>query len=492
MQLAQNWRKHLLPTGQRRPLVKLETRHETQNHAVPIQALAEFIRLSLEANEQLLLVLPDDAWLPELSNAIDLELRPYCLVLPEAEFAVGITLRATLALLKSRLSRPPVNQPDTVGCGDDSLADACWQKQQQRITEHATLWQATLDWSRQNDPLAAWPAASVSLFPVLILPARQIDRLQLQQIHHDAPRDTLLLIHAERLSTSLEALASCAQRWLWLHDPHISLSRELAASDPSLQLQAELALLLQELGDMELEFATAQAELAEFTRRYHSLIGYKLVELDHLQAQLAQQRASLQPQNTEAQQAARHAFQQAEQSSRESAEFEAADRLQERPFAPSGDIKKLFRQLAQKIHPDRADNEEDRAWRTELMSEANRAYRNGDVMVLNEILQLWQRGPEGHPPNTSAPSGQKTTQPPAGGRGHIRRLQAEIRRIRQRIDAISQQLNRLLASRLYELFSAANLANRQDRDLLQEMAVELERQLAAARAELATKSPHQP
>lgn len=487
-QLAQRWRSQLAPVGGQRPLYRLEAGSDTQDYALHIAALAEFIRLSLTADEQLLLVLPDDAWLPELSNAIDIELRPYCLVLPEADFAVGITLRATLALLKSRLSRPPQTPhatPHIAASATDTIASSCWQRQQQRLETAAALWQAALDWSSQNDRLAAWPHGSATLFPVLILPASQIERLQLLQQER---RDTLLLIHAERLSTSLEALATCGRHWLWLHDPRISLSRELAASDPSQQLRAELALLVQELGEMELEFATAQAELAEFTRRYHTLIGYKLVELDQLHAQLAQRRATHQPQDPGMQQAARQATRQAEESRRESAEFEAAERLQERPFAPTSDIKKLFRQLAQKIHPDRADNEEDRAWRTELMSEANRAYRNGDVMVLTEILQLWQRGPEAAATATATASTQNPAHAPSDGRSQIRRLQAEIRRVRQRIEAISQQLNRLLASRLYELFSAANLAHRQERDLLQEMAVELDRQLAAAREELAMET----
>ena len=35
--------------------------------------------------------------------------------------------------------------------------------------------------------------------------------------------------------------------------------------------------------------------------------------------------------------------------------------------------------MAQKIHPDRADDEADRAWRTQLMSEANLVVDDGTV-----------------------------------------------------------------------------------------------------------------
>ena len=65
------------------------------------------------------------------------------------------------------------------------------------------------------------------------------------------------------------------------------------------------------------------------------------------------------------------------------------------PFRPSSDVKRLFRQIAQKIHPDRAMDEVDRAWRTRLMSEANRAYRAGDEVGLHEVAMLWQEGQDG-------------------------------------------------------------------------------------------------
>ena len=43
--------------------------------------LAEFVAETIHAGKTLLVVVPDDEWLPELSNALDLTLRPLCLVL---------------------------------------------------------------------------------------------------------------------------------------------------------------------------------------------------------------------------------------------------------------------------------------------------------------------------------------------------------------------------------------------------------------------------
>lgn len=63
-------------------------------------ALAGVIALAQENGMSLLVVVPDDDWLPEISNAIELDLRPLCLVLPEAGFAAAVTLRATFSVEK--------------------------------------------------------------------------------------------------------------------------------------------------------------------------------------------------------------------------------------------------------------------------------------------------------------------------------------------------------------------------------------------------------
>lgn len=484
--------------------------------ALAVEALAALVTSSLQRGETLILLVPDDEWLPEISNALDLELRAFCLVLPEADFAAAITMRATLSLLKSRLTRP---------AAADCLS--CWETQRQHLETHAELWQAALDWSTSGVLGSAWPAQISALFPVLILPLAQAKALLLERVNVSSDtkvaaqpqsqsqsqspqsplqRDGMLLIHAERMLADLPQLRRQARHLLLLHDPLLdslrdsmrAVSGQLVRVDTRQRLQAELDLLLQELGDMELEFATAQAELAEFTQRYHQLVGRPLAELDQVQAQIAQQLAQQAPANEVVQQQARRAQAQAEQSRQEHARFAEAEQGQgsqaEKPFAPSRDLKKLFRQLAQKIHPDRAEDEADRAWRTELMSEANRAYRTGDAMVLQDILEQWLAGRDNASTTATSLSGSASDQAarrqtatgttgPAG-EPLTAALRREIQRVQRRIATISAQLNRLLASKLYELFAAANLARDQGRDLLQEMADQLALQLAAAHSRL--------
>lgn len=420
--------------------------------AEPAAALAALAAEALARDRRLLIVVADDEPLPEISNALDLGLRPLCLVLPAADYAVRIALRATLSLLRSRLARHP----------DDSEGPA-WTAQRARLDRDAALWQAALAWSTRGLDREPWPAEIGRLFPVHILPLSVARTLA-------SAADWVALAEPERLPEDARAAWPGALRTLLLGGGAVPAGGgPLTAIDNAARLRAELELLTQELAELELELATAQAEIAAFTHRYSTLVGSRMAELDRLQAELAARRARQAPQDTAAQQQAEAAQSRAEQSRREQQRFADIGREEAPAFRPTSDVKKLYRQLAQKIHPDRARDEDDRNWRTQLMSEANRAYRSGDESALREIFSLWQEG-EGRTPAARA-----TGAAPAG-------LMAQVAGVRRRVAEIEAELNRLYGSRLYELFAAANMARRQGRDLLEEMADKLDLQIAAAQA----------
>lgn len=429
--------------------------------ADPAAALAALAAEALARGQGLTVVVPDDELLPDVSNALDLGLRPLCLVLPAADYAVRIALRATLSLLKSRLARHDAEGP-------------AWAAQRRRLEDEAELWQAALAWSARGLAREAWPAGIERLFPVRILPLAMARQLP-------APTDWAALVQPERLPEDARAAWPGALRTLLLGGGAVpSGYGALTVPDAAARLRAELELLTQELSELELELATAQAEIAEFTRRYAAVVGDRMAELDRLQAQLARRRAEREPDSVEARRRAEQAHAQAEQSRRENERFAELGREEPPAFKPSVDVKKLYRQVAQKIHPDRAKNEEDRAWRTQLMTEANRAYRSGDEAGLREILSLWQEG-QGRQPHGRAASDAPSAD-----------LMAQVAAVRRRVAEIEAELNGLYGSRLYELFAAANVARRQGRDLLEEMAAQLDLQIAAARAEIEGAMPDIP
>jgi hypothetical protein len=417
--------------------------HEETVPQRPLAVLAAFAAIALAEGRTLVILSPDDQQLPEISNALDLAIRPLCLVLPAADFAARIALRATLSLMKSRLARD----------GEDEQG-AAWQRQRERIVKNEALWQEAHRWVARNDR-SEWPEQVADLFPARILPIEAYRSLRQKN------SDITLLYRCDAPPELIAPPGSLLHIGARAETPR---HRSIVLADAALQLQMELAQLTQEVAELELELATAQAEVADFTRRYYEMVGRRMIELDAAQARLAREQAECAPQNPEIRAKAEEKTERAEQSAREGKRFAEASAEEPAAFRPSADVKRLFRQIAQKIHPDRATDEADRAWRTQLMSEANRAYRSGDEAALQEVAALWQEGPEGR----HEPLAGNAAVAPASTLMH------QVERMRARLLEIERELQKLFGSRLYELFIAARQARRQGRDLLAEMAEKLD------------------
>jgi hypothetical protein len=429
--------------------------------ATTAPALATLAAEALARDRSLLVITPDDELLPDISNALDMNLRPLCLVLPGADYASRITLRATISLLKSRLSRD----------SDDTQGPA-WRTQRTRLQEHAASWHASLDWCARSGDRDSWPENFGPLFPVRFAPRLVAESLLASAT---AGADWVVVIEPRaHASPPLVPWARAAATLLLTGT--LTGAAAMVPVDEHARLSIELELLGQELAELELELATAQAEIGDFTRHYHELVGGRMAELDALQAEVALRRAEAAPDDDQRRQAAHEAWGQAESSREDNRRFAgqggATDPARTaKEFRAGTDVKKLYRQIAQKIHPDRARDEADRAWRTELMAEANRAYRNADREALQEILASWQE------------SFHAAASRPAGGSARSA-LALEVARLRRRVTEIESELNRLYGSRLYELFAASKVARRQGRDLLQEMADRLDGQIAAIKQAL--------
>ena len=232
--------------------------------------------------------------------------------------------------------------------------------------------------------------------------------------------------------------------------------------------QAELAGLQADLAQRELDLATLQAELQAFELRYLRTVGAKLAQLDELEARIAELVVKLQPQDHQAQEQAQRARAQARQSAQASdaaRESEDADRFE----APAA-LKSLYRDVAKHIHPDLTTDQAERERRTRVMAEANAAYERGDAEALEGILRQWQSSPEG-----------------VKGEGIGAELIRTIRKltqVRERLAAIESTIAELKASPLYSLKSRVDEAQALGRDLLAEMAADLDGQIAERRQRL--------
>ena len=95
---------------------------------------------------------------------------------------------------------------------------------------------------------------------------------------------------------------------------------QVTPEDEELQRKsAELATLETELVQGELDLTTLHAELQNFDREYQQVIGTRYTELDRIEEQIAEYMAYLESSTD---------------------------------FTPSEDLKKLYREVAKRIHPD--------------------------------------------------------------------------------------------------------------------------------------------
>ena len=127
-------------------------------------------------------------------------------------------------------------------------------------------------------------------------------------------------------------------------------------------------------------------------------------------------------------------------------------------FKPSPELKKLYREVAKKIHPDLATDEDERKRRQDLMAEANIAYENGNIEKLKSILHNWQNSPES-----------------VKGEGisfELIRIIRQIAQSRDRLKAIQLEIAALEQTELFQLKTKVTEANQVGQDLLADMASE--------------------
>ena len=248
-----------------------------------------------------------------------------------------------------------------------------------------------------------------------------------------------------------------------------SLTRRLTPEEAELERKKlELAAIENELAERELDLSTLEAELRAFERRYLRTVGVKYAELDDLEAQIAEATARLNPQDTRAHEQASQARAQAEESAQAAGTAQASKQKDE--FKPPEDLKKLYREIAKRVHPDLANGEEERARRTRFMAEVNRAYQDGDAVRLQAILAEWEGSPE-------AVKGE-------GVGADLVRIIRKIALVRGRLSEIEAEIAQLHESDLYKLMMKVREAQQEGRDLLAEMVAKLDRQIADAKRHL--------
>lgn len=244
---------------------------------------------------------------------------------------------------------------------------------------------------------------------------------------------------------------------------HTEITRRLSPEEEELaKTREELARLQAELAERELFLTNLRAELSAFEGQYLRQVGALYAELDEWNAKIAE-RLAAQEGTEEARSAAAHARTQAEES--KSAVQEASAKGE--GFKASPELKKLFKEVARRIHPDYATDDADRRKREQLMKEANAAYERGDAEMLKRNLEEYESSPES-----------------VQGEGIAADLVRVIRQIKQvtsRLSQIEVEITSLIDSDIAKLKAKAEAARVEGRELLTEMAEDVRKRIDMAR-----------
>ena len=227
------------------------------------------------------------------------------------------------------------------------------------------------------------------------------------------------------------------------------------------RMREELAAVRSALAERELEVADLRTHLKTFEGRYLRQVGVLYAELDDLEARIAEREVALYD-SPEARQRAEEARKLAE----ETHEAAYGEAYEAEEIEPSADLKRLFRDVAKRIHPDFAKDPAEQEHCTRLMARANKAYSRGDVEALQRILDDYHEVAE-------SSDGEDT-------RVELVRISRQIEHARRDIAAIEQELGSLPTSEIAELQQDAGAAELDGRDLLAELAACLRAKIADA------------
>jgi len=135
------------------------------------------------------------------------------------------------------------------------------------------------------------------------------------------------------------------------------------------------------------------------------------------------------------------------------------------------DIKVLYRKLARRYHPDLARGEADRAVSNEQMAEINQAYSAGDLKRLMKLAGMGLPYGVDLPPTSLEHSQQYDK--------HL----TELEKAERKLKAVRQQIARMSSLPIVKLSLEVKLAQHQGRNLLREMAADLQYKVGRKLAE---------
>jgi hypothetical protein len=216
-----------------------------------------------------------------------------------------------------------------------------------------------------------------------------------------------------------------------------------------------LAELRESLSSLEADRDKLRHQLREFEKRFRPAVGTRYDQLEDLRERI------------------RRAWKEvtrARNGSLEPIDDSLPDEVPQEAFKPEDELKNLFRTLARKVHPDLADDYDDRRHRHEFMAEATRAYRAGDDRRLQWLLEHWEAAP-----NLSQGSDPES---------RLARTSRQIAWVRYRIREVNADIAECGASSTMRLMEQSAEARASGRNLVVEMRNQVLKEIEEAERDL--------
>ncbi len=241
------------------------------------------------------------------------------------------------------------------------------------------------------------------------------------------------------------------------------------------RLQAEIGLKRTALAEYQAALRKLQTEIESFARQYDRIIGPLEAELDQVRQQIEMLQSA--PPTFDYDSIWGPGYTSFEES------FDAKYRRQ--PSNPTitpqcrvdeDDLRKIYRKLARKYHPDTTTDPAEKARLTVIMAQINAAYRARNI---DELYALDGKRAPVKPASIPNPASTPARAP----------THADLLAVSERLDdeilQVRSEHQRLMTSPLMSLKIEYSLARGQGRDLLREIASKVREDLIAAKAELA-------
>lgn len=224
------------------------------------------------------------------------------------------------------------------------------------------------------------------------------------------------------------------------------------------QAEQELAEVEALLVEAELELATLKQHVGDFAKLYRHKCEGLCDELDSLKARIAALRTRHRRTSWDKEQSAYR------KRPSHTDEEETSPPVDEPAFVPSECLKKLYRDAARLFHPDLSNgDDDDHAWRTQMMQQVNAAYAAGDSEALKRLL-LQRR----------VLKKQGITADDA-----LTTIRAKLARLRARLNEVLRERRSLETSDLGQLYLQAQKSALSHADFVRDLAVSLRAEIEA-------------